>query len=195
MGAFSLLIVLFWGSVLIYRLIKERVATKQYDRERDADFNAREIAMRRWMLEVCDDELEEEIEEYVHDIGNRAEVRRIVLSSFEEAGMTSSCYDEKDAIRVMLAKQGKLRRHDAKYGILVRPLKTESTTTREHKNSILNRRKFILWIDSKLKEHGINEKIYVNTTSFCYFTVDSDEYRCGYYTWSPVIFPKYVKNL
>lgn len=195
MGAFSLLIVLFWIIVWAFRITKDKKSTKQYDKERDADFASHDIAMSQWLRDVCDDDLEKETEAYVYDVSNSSEIKSIVHSAFKEAGMTMFNYDDKDAIRVILAMQGKLMRSDAMGGILVRPAKLEGESTLDQDNKILNRRKFVLWINSKLKEHGINEDMFINTAMRYYFTVESDEYRCGYFVWRPSIYPSDVKNL
>lgn len=189
----ELFIVLFFGSILLIRNTINSINVKKHDNELKNTIYAKNIEMERWLSEVCDDALYEEIEYYVHDLANMFEVRKVVHAAFKEAGMTSFKYDEKDAIRVYLAYKGKLLREDAENGISVWYGKEQ--TVRDQNEAIENRKKFALWIDSKLKEHGIDEDMFLCSGAGKFFTLDYDEAMPGRYMWRPTIYPDRLESV
>ena len=189
----EIFIVLFWGIIWAVRIIVDKYKSAKADREIKADIHAWETAMERWVSEVCDKELEDEVEYFVYDPKNMSEVRQTVLKAFAEAEMTHLNFDKTDAIRVYLAKQGKLMMHDARHGISV---KSGEQTSIGMKKEMQDRRQFVFWINSRLIDHGICEDIFIQNygTHQCYSLNDKDHIG-GYYMWRPSIYPSDLNNL
>ena len=186
-------IVLFFGSLLLIRNSIRNVKEIKHDRELNLNIYTKNKETERWISEVCDEDLYEEIKSYVHDLANMSEVRKVVRAAFDEAGITSFDYDEKDAIRVYLAQKGKLSKEDAQNGISVWYRKEQ--TVHDRNEAIENRKKFAQWIDSKLKECGINEDMFLRTGSGEYFTLDNSKYIPGRCVWRPTIYPNELENV
>lgn len=152
---------------------------------------------QEWLARVTDKNLEIELEDFIFHEKNYDQIWAEVSEAYKDMPWNSDrtsilcCgYDRndrnaKEALRIMMAIRGKLIYDDAKYGI--EQTKIQAPTRLQTRQVIANQLGFVKWIDSKLKEHGIDEQLVIEVTWDSVFTVDSCEWRNGTYKWMPMI--------
>ena len=90
-----------------------------------------------------------------------------------------------EALRIMMAKRGKLRFFDALYGIEYGGCGVlNRATLKEWDKECAD---FVLWIDRKLKEHGVNEELYIILPLNEACRIEDSKYEKGAYRWKPAI--------
>lgn len=200
---------LFWGG----KYAKEKSEIKRV--QDNNEINQIKDAYKRseWMSKVTDEELEMQLEAFVFDTANYDKVWAEVAEAYKEMPWENEeficiypetveiaygkgVYNKKQrdniaannrlkALRILLAKRGKLRRCDADWGIPTSvfggvPLPTERKWLEEET-------KFMLWITDQLAKHGIEERLYIKQIGNEAFLASSHPCYRGEYVWEPVI--------
>lgn len=208
---------LFWGG----KYAKEKSNNKKVDQSRELNKNIDDDKERKWLSRVTDKKLEAEIEELVYNISNYDAIWAEVSQAYNDmpweteeficlcqeaidAAYGKGAFTKKQceniiknnrlkAIRILLARRGKLRVCDAgRYGIPKStwsgiPLFTEQKWSEQET-------KFMLWITKQLGKHGIHEKLYIKQYGTDAFLASTHPLYRGYYVWEPVIPHFYTKH-
>lgn len=216
---FEFFIALFGGLFYSGKYANERAKTKQADQLRERGVAEDNHRKYQWLARVTDRQLERELESFINDISNYEEVWAEVSEAYREMpwetedficlfpdivdiayGKGAYTKTQKEnisknnrlkALRIMLARRGKLRAQDADtFGAIKSswtgvPVSTEQEWSKQET-------KFMLWITSQLAKHGINERLYIKQNTEVYLASKYPIYR-GYYVWEPVIPYFYTK--
>lgn len=206
---------LFYGG----KYIKEKNELKQIDTRHKCNQADDECRKIRWLSRVTDRKLEMELEALIYDISNYETVWQEVSEAYRDMpwetedficltpeivdiayGKGTYTKTQKEniarnnrlkALRIMLARRGKLRAQDADaFGAIKSswtgvPVSTEQEWSKQETE-------FMLWITSQLAKHGINERLYIKQNTEVYLASKYPIYR-GYYVWEPVIPYFYTK--
>lgn len=184
---FEFFIALFGGAFWGGKYIKERSAINSSHKAYESSMIMRETRKAEFESKVIDRELEADLEEFIYDTGNYDIVWKEVLEAFNEmpwkaeedkficltpqaveiafgkGTFTKKQREEiaanhrKQALRIMMANRGKLMQNDAQFGIQTSGYGAPTVRQAEQLNR--GTANFILWINEKLKEHGIDERV------------------------------------
>ena len=161
---------LYWIMRWIYETASQEGAQMSIDRRREL----REKRKADWMKRATNPQLEEEITRKV----SNEETAQQFVDELREAGKELTMIDDGfinsfhitypnyqfknniNAIRILLANRGVLREVDAKLGFFNDiPMKIIKNDPPLATKQIEERKDLMLWIDKKLKEHGIEDEL------------------------------------
>lgn len=208
---------LFWGG----KLASEKSATKKLRQDRKDVMNEHFSHQDDFESKVLDRELESDLEDFIYNTDNYDKVWEEVSKAYNEMpwkpedekficicpeavetvfgkGVYTKKQREqiaasyrKEALRIMMANRGKLIYSDVYFGFssygegaptvrICEKLNTESAN-------------LVLWINSKLKEHSIEEDVYIRRLNNEYFVINDKTKKClGKYVWFPEILPSAI---
>lgn len=215
MGAIFIAIfgLLYWGC----KLSNEKNQTKQSEKERVERREKINNQREKFESRVVDRHLEADLEDLIYNIENFDEVWAEVSKAYDEMSWMpdeekflcftheavekaygKGTYTKKqrkqiidsyrtEALRIMLANRGKLRYRDTFAGIS--SFGQGAPTLRAGERLNIQSANFVLWIDSKLKEHGVYEPVYIHTHCHNYIPLTSNSKKTygGEYFWKPEI--------
>lgn len=92
-----------------------------------------------------------------------------------------------EVLRIMMANRGKLTQKDVNKGIYTPGQCAPTVRLGEQWNT--ESANFVLWMNSKLKEHGIEEDIYLCINNEFFSINEETKTRSGKYVWFPEIPP------
>lgn len=165
---------------------------------------------------VLDRELEADLEDLIYDTSNYDKVWAEVSKAFDEmpwkpedekficvcpeavdAVFGKGTYTKKqkeqiaanyrkEALRIMMANRGKLTHNDVCVGFY--SIGQDAPTVRMGEKWNAESANFVLWINSKLKEHGVDENVYICTSHNEYWAINErTKTYSGKYVWFPEI--------
>lgn len=169
---------------------------------------------KEWVSRVTDNDLEIQLEDYIYRDENRDAVIEEVRKAFEEwpnrmEDMPKLYFNmgqfpkgvkltkkQKEitvrnsrsiAMRVLMGRHGKMSCHDAEWGIENNGFSAPT---------ILQGREWNLfwlhqaqWLNERLKEHGIDEEMFIDFGNHEFYTIESCPWRNGRIVWAPTISP------
>lgn len=224
---FEFFLALFGGAYYAHKGLQhhhEKVVRKTNAENITNKVHDRSNAMDIWEATVTDRQLEEEVEYKVFDRSRYEEVMSEVRSVYPELGEGSSVAlqnlafhtdmvpliygkrtknqseqivraDRLFAMRVLMANRGKLLVRDT-HGIN-QSLWSEDIPAIQRRKWHMDEVEFIKWIDKKLKQHGINYKLYTYMWTYpknkAHIITDDDWIRQSWnyvsmaYVWEPFI--------
>lgn len=189
---FEIFVALFGGAYWAGKIGADKRKSKRADVRLKTATSQYRASMQSWEERVTDFTLEMELKEMLSDITNSEYVYGVVSDVYEEIGFvlppkemfrcTRKLYNER-CLQIMLAKQGKLTKHDAHWGI----------RKEDGSDKVIPR--LVRWIQEQLKKHGINENIYLDGgISFqprpAFLQDEYDNGYCGDYMWAPSVYQK-----
>lgn len=165
-------------------------------------FDAYESRKRKWLAQVVDRELEIELEDFVYR-GDHSVVKKAIQEAYAEMpwkndtdylGFTpASPAWRKEALRIMMARKGKLTSIDAEYGIQNSGFSAPTVKMMQEQNRASAN--FALWIDKQLKAHGVCEDLYIDCgLNTAFLLTEPNKIRNGSYMWEPAISPVTKKS-
>lgn len=217
---FEFFIALFGGLFYGGKFLNEKSKDKAYELSYKTQTINDNCKKSEWKSKVTDRNLEMELEAFIFDLSNYDEVWKEVSEAYNEMpwetenficlspSMVETLYgkgyskkqkeniaknNRDKALRIMLARQGKLRCYDADYGVTTGyweniPLLTQQKWAKE-------KTEFMLWITEQLRQHGIDEKLYIQDDfGKDAFLASSNPIRNGRYVWEPMISYLCVKH-
>lgn len=205
---------LFWGG----KIHKEKSETKRAQSDFETTMAIRNARRSEFERKVIDRELEADLEDFVYNTSNYDKVWSEVSKAFDEmpwkpddekficicpeavdAVFGKGTYTKKqkeqiaanyrkEALRIMMANRGKLMWNDARFGI--HTIGDGAPTTRIAEQWNKETANFILWINQKLKDHGVNEMVLLEFGcgyNNWYQITEENKIKCGTYHWFPEI--------
>lgn len=147
----------------------------------------------KWLQQVLDERLEMELEQKIWK--NDPEAVKDMIDAYNDMGypalarnfeMPTSKIGRDDALRILMAWHGKLRRVDAYSGIenYVDP---NVPTRIEGRKNYESQLQYALWIDRQLRKHGIRQELLFVDESNNVLKISESRYRRGCYRWKPSI--------
>ena len=147
----------------------------------------------KWLEQVLDERLEMELEQKIWK--NDPEAVKDMIDAYNDMGypalarnfeMPTSKIGRDDALRILMAWHGKLRRVDAYSGIenYVDP---NVPTRIEGRKNYESQLQYALWIDRQLRKHGIRQELLFVDESNNVLKISESRYRRGCYRWKPSI--------
>lgn len=202
------LIALFGGLKYFAEKAEFEEAQSDYERRAKAHYRREEV----WLAKVIDKNLENQLEDFIYHRENYDAVWQEVSEAFAEMpwnkdrtrmyfspddvardfGVRKFTKKEREniaanhrqeALRIMMARRGKLCYYDAYWGIENTGYLAPTTLMMNQLNE--NTSRFILWINTQLKKHGIDEKVYIEVAGGSAYPVESSLQRQGKYMWEP----------
>lgn len=172
---------------------------QQQTKEKFEAYNTRKS---RWLAQVVDRNLEIELEDFVYR-GDHAAVKQAIKEAYAEMpwknendylGFTpASAVWRKEALRILLARRGKLTAIDAEYGIKNSGFSAPTVKMMQEQNRASAN--FVLWIDKQLREHGICEELYIESgMNQAFLLTEPNKIRNGSYMWEPALSPVVTKS-
>lgn len=190
-------------------------ATSNTPHAREQREKERKLRKEKWLEQVTDRALEMELEDMIYKGKNYNMIRQEVVEAFTEIHQAykiddmmclhpedivmrygKSAYTKKqrediaaehrkNVQRVMMANRGKLVWYDAWSGIPSWGFGAPTTLMGYEWNE--ESADFVTWIDSKLRERGIQEKLYVVTLLNERHMLHANKKRPGTYKWEPAL--------
>ena len=165
-------------------------------------FDAYEVEKSKWLAQVVDRNLEIELEDFVYR-GDHAAVRLAIQEAYAEMpwkgdtdylGFTPASKEwRKEALRIMMARKGKLTTMDAEYGIQNSGFSAPTVKMMQEQNTASAN--FVIWIDGQLRQHGICEDLYIESgPNAAFLLTEPNKIRNGTYKWEPAISPVVNKS-
>lgn len=221
----AFIVALLGGLYLLCRYAGDKAETKairtNYERER-AEHQAH---IEEFESKVIDKELEADLEDFIYKPENQDKVWEEVSKAYDEMPwkpeeekficLNSFAVEEKfgkgvytkkqrmeiasfyrmEALRIMLANRGKISQYGTYNGFeLIRPIFTP--TQRGRDRAAAESAGLVLWIQKKLKEHGVNEAVYVRPWfDRVYPLCDRTKTFCSSYIWAPYVYENYIKEI
>ena len=213
MAVAIILIVLIALAILGYML--EDPATSNSPHAREQREKERKLRKEKWLEQVTDRKLEFELEDMIYRGRNYDMIRQEVVEAFTEIHQANKiedmmCLHPEDIVlrygksaytkkqreniaaahretvqRVMMANRGKLMWHDAWSGIPSWGFGAPTTLMMYEWNE--ESADFVNWMDSKLREHGIQEELYVVTLLNEKYALETNRKMKGSYMWEPAL--------
>ena len=205
---------LFWGGKLSNEKSSAKKADQDHQHRMDTYFSRKNSFERK----VLDRELEADLEDLIFDTSNYDKVWAEVSKAFDEmpwkpddeqfificpeavdAVFGKGTYTKKqkeqiaanyrkEALRIMMANRGKLTHNDVCVGFY--SIGQGAPTTRMGEKWNAESANFVLWINSKLKEHGVDENVYICTSHNEYWAInEKTKTYSGKCVWFPEILP------
>ena len=208
---------LFWGD----KYIKEKSEIKEVRQSNEANQEIDNQYEKEWLEKVTDKELEMKLEAFIFDVSNYDAVWKEISEAYREMPWeTRDCiclttdavknrykgrftlkqcdniaaHNRVEALRIMLAKRGKLPRLDAQLGIQASTWSSlPELTERQYSEE---ETKFMLWITEQLAKHGVEERLFFKFDGkLDAFLASTHPYYRGIYVWEPMIPYYYTKHL
>lgn len=213
MAVAIIMILLIVLAVLGYMF--EDSATSNAPHAREKREKERKLRREEWLQKVTDKGLEMELEDMIYRGRNYDMIRREVAEAFTEIHQADKIEDmmclhpediafrygksaytkkqrediaaahRKNVQRVMMANRGKLVWYDAWSGIPSWGFGAPTVLMGYEWNE--ESADFVSWIDSKLREHGIQEKLYVVTLLNEKYALETNRKLKGSYMWEPAL--------
>lgn len=195
---FIILAVIIFGSkgsqsisMRISDMESEDRVQKMYDREKEWQNRVQDIELEDRIIKGLRNrdpelvkELEETIEKYPEASLGQSAGQLIVLDEYKYKGAERPEYN---ATRILMANRGKLTCNDSICGI---KLSFIGTTDYEREQYSLRIRDLVVWIDSKLREHGICEPLYYDNSFYVWpWSEIFDRATHGTARWEPMLYP------
>lgn len=195
---FDILLALFGGTYIASRVGIEKLAHKSASMSFEIEYKRDRENYERWLSSVVDEELEytlkrdynKSFEEIIDDI-NGLELYP-PISSFCDYLIASGRaefkgkWEFKIPDRIMLAKRGKILKHDAENGI-----HSPGIWDYPEKQRWIRHHKFMMWLDKELQSHGVEPMFFVDgiRAKFAWQTGEGQPLSMvkepigGYYFW------------
>ena len=198
----EILLLLLVGFLLIGFIGAAKDGFKTPAQQTREKFETYEVRKRKWLAQVVDRDLEIELEDFVYR-GDHAAVKKAIQEAYAEMpwkgpndhmGFTpASTVWRKEALRILMARKGKLTSMDAEYGIQNSGFSAPTVKMMQERNTASAN--FVLWIDSQLREHGICENVYIEPSpSLAFVLTEPNKIKNGTYKWEPAISPTVMKS-
>lgn len=169
---FEFFIALFGGAYWAGKIGADKRKSKQADVRIKSEAQMVHDRRAAWEEKVLDRQLEAELrrrlKEYDEELVNEVESVRAELSP-EKKFLPM----DDNGIAILMAKRGKL---PDSYSVL------GFSTYANSQYSDVSRR-FAIWLNSQLEQHGIIEDMYVQTAHDLAFPFEDGTSRCGRYVW------------
>ena len=193
----------------------ERVKPKKMPIEEIKQDGTYEQRKGEWLKRVTDKTLENLLERQIYNMEDYEQIWKEVKEAYDEMPWKKEkdkyiclCADDvktkfgrgtysqeerekiaashrQEALRIMMAKRGKLRFFDALHGIEYGGCGVlNQATLKEWDKECAD---LVLWVDSKLKEHGVNEELYIILPLNEACRIEDSKYEKGAYRWKPAI--------
>lgn len=200
----NFIIALFGLMYWSYRFFDETVKHKQFEKRIKESNERYKTVNDRWIKAVVDKELEDKLWDYVVHPLNYDEVWGKIYPVMQKFPSMSKikklCFNSKDAgkyycvsgkraqnaaksdrriaLRILMAKQGKLMYSDATFVI--------SKEMNQHcsNEDFVG---FLFWIQEQLDAHGVHEELVVKNGSNYYYLNDNTKNIIGNIWWYPVV--------
>lgn len=210
MGAFFIVII----SLVLFVIFGAFQWGREAHENREAQ--AKKDKLHSWTDRVTDQKLEQELNDFIYDPNNYEEVWDELSEAYAEIpgrekqpfifltpeSVAEVCgrgqYTKKqreeiasagreEALRIMMARRGKLLYWDAYSGIHSSGWGAPTRTQAKEINKTTAN--LVLWINRQLKEHGIDEDVFIDPleTSWFVYPIESDMTRGGTYIWRPAL--------
>ncbi len=212
------IIVILLVALAILGYMFEDLATSNTPHAREQREKERKLRKEKWLEQVTDRALEMELEDMIYRGRNYDMIRREVVEAFTAIQQANKIEDmmclhpeeiafrygksaytkkqreniaaehRKNVQRVMMANRGKLVWHDAWSGVTSWGYGAPTVLMGYEWNE--ESADFVRWIDSKLRERGIRETLYVTTLlneKERYVLVGENRKRHGTYKWEPAL--------
>lgn len=161
------------------------------------DYASYNTKKQQWLSQVVDRELEIDLEDFVYR-GDHAAVRKAIQEAYAEMpwksdtdylGFNPASSDwRKEALRILMARKGKLTSIDAEYGIQNSGFSAPTVKMMQEQNRASAN--FALWIDKQLRAHGVCEDLYIDCgLNTAFLLTEPNKIRNGSYMWEPAIPP------
>ena len=207
MGAFFIALIALVGWCIY------KVCSSASDASSEQDQKTYQNSMNLWLGAVTDEDLERRLEDYIYRPENRDAVIAEVSKAFHEApndpkhmpelfftvdtmprGLrmtkkereTFAANSRMVALRILMARRGKLPRIDAKYGIQNNGFSAPTELQGREWNLYWLHQ--VLWMTDRLSEHGVDTDVLIKSGDGIH-TVESCPWRHGTYIWGPLIAP------
>ena len=147
----------------------------------------------KWLQQVLDERLEMELEQKIWK--KDPEARKEISDAYHDMGYhsTGEYYEipdskagRDDALRILMAWHGKLRRVDA-YSWIENYVDPNIPTRIEGRKNYESQLRYALWIDKQLRKHGIRQELLFVDESGNVLKISESRYRRGRYRWKPTI--------
>lgn len=205
---------LFWGG----KYAKEKSEIEAAQNDFESTMATRQARKNEFERRVIDAELEADLEDFIYNTSNYDEVWAEVSKAFDEMPWKPedekficicpeavevlfgkgtytkkqreqiAASSRKEALRIMMANRGKLMQSDARFGI--QTIGDGAPTTRQAEQWNRETANFLLWINNKLKEHGVDEMVLLQSGygyDDWYQVTEANKSRRGTYYWHPEI--------
>lgn len=199
----ELILALILGAILFGRIRSDKAATKSAAIDFEESEAAFQEQLKAWLAKVADVDLERELETYICEPRNRKAVIDAVNKAYREMGhdqdadamifLAQKTKDEayasrcrKTALRIMMARRGKLLYWDAHDGIDVTI--GDAPTYNMRKAKYQQKVRLVFWINDQLKKHGINEPLgwHDYAKDECYYPI-GEMRAASIYLWRPAM--------
>lgn len=192
------ILVIFGGIYWILRWAYETGTQQGAQMSLEERRKRREARQKKWLEKSTNLPLEKEITTKMRD----EELSKEFLPELQEAAkelkmMNDSfffgyhvyypnyyCKNNVDAIRIALANRGYLRYEDARWGFSNDVPSRLRRDPARYTEAVDNRREFMEWIDKRLKEHGIDEEMCMETTKLYHLNEHTSRF-CGCFIYAP----------
>lgn len=186
--------IIFWGIKIGSDISK----SKAFDRNAKIVKQAYETGVVKWEATVVDSSLENSISRKLKsDTSYLNDIIKEMKEAFGCKYITLYPKCRENAARYLLAKQGKLKSSDASsYGISIVGAQQDSSNDMERWDE---ERKFIRWIHSEIKKHGVNPKLmFRDTRKIPYKEIGENEmerFSGGQFYWDVAAYSSYQRVL
>lgn len=169
---FDLFLALFGGAYYASKIGSEKSAHKMISRESDIKINNMNKDFKGWVSSMVDKKLEyyfegellnnpsplfETIKSEINDLG----IFKPVDSYFEFKSQCAQGWEKIVPLRMLMAKQGKLRGGDA-YCAPNSPIPYGYPGQMEWRRH----HKFMMWLDKELQSHGVEQMYFIEKTKY-----------------------------
>lgn len=188
-GGLSLLAALFGGAYLGTKYSNDKIAHKMAQEEYQRSFEERQANKQLWLSKVTNDELENALEDKIYrrepdvmselasswgdyfdcDIPKAISYYRGKGHRYIESPSSFQSVNSLNLLRMLMANRGFLTSLDAELGMDI--CEGFGNTSVQKKQSYSEMIQFVKAIDTKLREHGVCERIYITyypTSSVCF---------------------------
>ena len=199
----ELILALILGAILFGRISANKTAAKNAALDFEESETTFQKQMETWLDRVTDADLERELETYIYEPRNRKAVIDAVNKAYREMGYDQNAdamifqaqkakdeaYTErcrKTALRILMARRGKLPYWDAHDGIDVTI--GEAPTYDMRKSKYQQKVRLVFWINDQLKKHGINESLgwHDYAKDECYYPI-GEMRAASIFLWRPAM--------
>lgn len=197
---FDFLLAVFGIPYYLFRLYSEHVDTRRIRINREARDAAFKECQARFRERVLDQELEKTIKKRLEENETALEYRDELIETIDKEldwvdkdrflmfyGNIDFPSYQKLALRILLGNRGKLRFGDV-HGISPSVYYHRKATPSMRKKDLEETKRLAIWVNNKLKEHGINETLLARRSFEENYLVDDDfetpDWPASYF-WKP----------
>lgn len=213
----AFIVALLGGLYLLCRYAGDKAETKAIRTNYEREWAEHRACIELFESKVIDKELEADLEDFIYKPENQDKVWEEVSKAYDEMPWKPEeekfiCLDylaaekkfgrsytakelaefisfyRQEALRIMLANRGKISQYDRNGFTIDKPRYTPTQRGRE--KATAESAGLVLWMQEKLKEHGVNEAVYIHHHSGYFFPLcDKTKTYGGEYTWAPYLTP------